>query len=147
VQVSTHVASQRSIEIHDWKVVNQRTSICAQRVYGGVVAYDTAILDSVWSAFLEVAAGFPNDAGVITTLQSHGWYSRQCTILAQRTESTLLGALGDNHHSTDIAAECRKAAAQDAVTPQGKRLQQLIREHGNQRSLDEPKPRKKPWDK
>jgi hypothetical protein len=31
----------------------------------------------------------------------------------------LLGALGDNHHPTDIAAECREAAAQDAVTPQG----------------------------
>jgi hypothetical protein len=59
----------------------------------------------------------------------------------------VLGALGDNHHPTDIAAECRKAAAQDAVTPQGKRLQQLIREHGNQRSPDEPKPWKKPWDK
>lgn len=56
------------------------------------------------------------------------------------------GPLGDNH-PTDVAAECRKAAAQDAVTPQGKRLQQLIREHGDQRSLDEPKPWKKPWDK
>jgi len=60
----------------------------------------------------------------------------------------LLGAApGDNHLPSAIAAECREAAARDAITPQGERLQRLIREHGYQRSPDEPKPWKKPWDK
>jgi hypothetical protein len=49
--------------------------------------YDTAILDSVWRAFVKVAAEFPDDEGVLTTLQYHGWYSRQCTRLSQRPES------------------------------------------------------------
>jgi hypothetical protein len=48
--------------------------------------YDNAILDSVWSAFALVAAAFPEDEGVVITLQYHGWYSRQHTILSQRPE-------------------------------------------------------------
>jgi hypothetical protein len=48
--------------------------------------YDTAILDSVWSAFVLVAAEFPNDEGVVITLQYHGWYSRQRPILSQPPE-------------------------------------------------------------
>ena len=38
-------------------------------------------------------------------------------------------------------------AVQDAVTPQGKRLQHHIGEHANQPSVDEPKPGKKSSDK
>jgi hypothetical protein len=47
--------------------------------------FDTAILDSVWTAFMKVAGEFPDDEGVMLTLQYHGWYLRQCTILSQRT--------------------------------------------------------------
>jgi len=59
----------------------------------------------------------------------------------------LLTALCNIRAPTDIAAECREITARDAVTPQGERLQRLIREHGQQRSSDEPKHWKKPWDK
>ena len=38
---------------------------------------DTAILDSVWSAFERVAAEFPENPGVIMTLQYHRWYTAQ----------------------------------------------------------------------
>jgi hypothetical protein len=59
----------------------------------------------------------------------------------------LLTALCNIRSPTDLAAECREVAARDALTPQGERLQRLIREHGYQRSQDEPKPWKKPWDR
>jgi hypothetical protein len=45
---------------------------------------DTAILNSVWSAFVKVAAEFPEDGGVVVTLQHHGWYSRHCIVVAER---------------------------------------------------------------
>jgi hypothetical protein len=48
---------------------------------------EAAILDSVWSAFVKVAAEFPDHKDVVMTLQYHGWYSRQCNILSQRSES------------------------------------------------------------
>jgi hypothetical protein len=48
---------------------------------------DTAILDSVWSAFVEVAAKFPDHEDVVMTLQYQAWYSRQCNILSQRSET------------------------------------------------------------
>ena len=47
--------------------------------------FDTAILDSVWTAFMKVAAEFPDDEGVMLTLQYHACYLRQCTNLSQRT--------------------------------------------------------------
>jgi len=40
----------------------------------------------VWSAFVLVAAEFPDDEGVVITLQYHGWYSRQRPILSQLPE-------------------------------------------------------------
>jgi hypothetical protein len=61
-----------------------------------------------------------------------------------------LTALCNIRSPTDLAAECRDAAARDALTPQGEGLRRLLREHGYQRSPDEPnepKPWKKPWDK
>ena len=69
------------------------------------------------------------------------------------TAHPLLTALCNISSPTDIAAECREVAARDAITPQSERLRRLIREHGYQRSSDEPnepnepKPWKKPWDK
>ena len=59
----------------------------------------------------------------------------------------LLTALCNIDLPTDIASECREATARAAVTPQAQRLQRLISEHGYQRSRDEPRPWKKPWDK
>jgi hypothetical protein len=48
---------------------------------------DAEILNSVWSAFVKLAAQFPEDQRVVMTLQYHDWYSRQCNFLAQRPES------------------------------------------------------------
>jgi hypothetical protein len=47
----------------------------------------TAILESVWSAFVKVAAEFPDDEGVVITLRYQRWYSSQCTVLSRRPES------------------------------------------------------------
>jgi len=45
--------------------------------------YDTLILESVWSAFLRVAADFPADPAVMITLQYHDWYTSECWKLPQ----------------------------------------------------------------
>jgi hypothetical protein len=34
---------------------------------------------------MKVAGEFPDDEGVMLTLQYHAWYLHQCTILSQRT--------------------------------------------------------------
>jgi hypothetical protein len=34
---------------------------------------------------MKVAGEFPDDGGVMLTLQYHAWYLRQCTNLSQRT--------------------------------------------------------------
>jgi hypothetical protein len=60
----------------------------------------------------------------------------------------LLGALGRDHFPPKSVAEsCGEAVGRAAVTSQVERLLRLVREHGYQRSPDEPKPWKKPWDK
>jgi len=60
----------------------------------------------------------------------------------------LLSALGGNHLPPKRAAKpCSEAVACDAATPQVERLLRHVREHSYQRSPDEPKPWKKPWDK
>jgi hypothetical protein len=60
----------------------------------------------------------------------------------------LLSALGGDHFPPKSVAEpCGEAVARGAVTSQVERLLRLVREHGYQRSPDEPKPWKKPWDK
>ena len=60
----------------------------------------------------------------------------------------LLSALGGEHFPPERVAEpYREAVARGAVTSQVERLLRLVREHGYQRSPDEPKPWKKPWDK
>jgi hypothetical protein len=60
----------------------------------------------------------------------------------------LLGRLRNNRHALEgVSKPCGEAVTRGAVTPQVERLQRLEREHGYQRSPDEPKPWKKPWDK
>jgi hypothetical protein len=60
----------------------------------------------------------------------------------------LLSALGGNQlPPKSIPKPCSEAVAADAVTPQVKRLLRHVSEHRYQRSSDEPKPWKKPWDK
>ena len=60
----------------------------------------------------------------------------------------LLSALGGNHlPPRSVAKPSGEAVAPGAVTPQVERLLRHIREHSYQRSPDEPKPWKKPWDK
>jgi hypothetical protein len=81
--------------------------------------YDTAILDSVWRTFEKLAAEFPDDKDVVMTLQYHRWYSRQCTILAQRTESP-------QHKKTNVS-----------------RLQKILDMPGVRQVVA--KPWKKPW--
>jgi hypothetical protein len=54
-------------------------------------------------------------------------------------------------HADDNAAvapvQSGEAVAPSAATPKVERLERLIREHGHQRSPEEPKPWKKPWEK
>jgi hypothetical protein len=52
-----------------------------------LITRDTAILESVWRALEDVAAEFPDDEGVVMTLQYHGWYSAQCVIVLRKPES------------------------------------------------------------
>ncbi len=61
----------------------------------------------------------------------------------------LLSALGRDHcPPKNVAEPCGEAVGRSgAVTSQVERLLRLVREHGYQRSPDEPKPWKKPWDK
>jgi hypothetical protein len=55
---------------------------------------DTAILDSVWSAFEKIAAEFPGDAAVLMTKQYHGWHSAQRLRLSQCPDA-MPGSTGD----------------------------------------------------
>ena len=60
----------------------------------------------------------------------------------------LLSALGGNHlPPKSVAKPCGEAVARDAAAPKVERLLRHVREHSYQRSPDEPKPWKKPWDK
>jgi hypothetical protein len=60
----------------------------------------------------------------------------------------LLNLLGGNHFPPKGLVKPRgEAVAPGAITPQVERLLRLVREHGYQRSPDEPKSWKKPWDK
>jgi hypothetical protein len=58
----------------------------------------------------------------------------------------LLSALGGNHLPPKSAAK-PGGEARGAVAPQVERLLRHVREHSYQRSRDEPKPWRKPWDK
>src|SRR5882724_2184068 len=52
----------------------------------------------------------------------------------------LLSALDGNHFPPkSVAQPCGESVALSAVTPQVERLVRLVREHGYQRSTDEPK--------
>jgi hypothetical protein len=49
--------------------------------------------------------------------------------------------------AADDPAQSGEAVAPGAATPKVERLERLIREHGHQRSPEEPKPWKKPWER
>ena len=60
----------------------------------------------------------------------------------------LLSALGGNQlPPKSLPKPSGEAVAAGAVTPQVERLLRHVSEHSYQRSPDEPKPWKKPWDK
>jgi hypothetical protein len=52
----------------------------------------------------------------------------------------------DDKAAADADGPVQRSEA-GATTPHVERLERLVREHGHQRSADEPKPWKKPWDK
>jgi hypothetical protein len=72
----------------------------------------------------------------------------------KRIEEIELEAANPRLHTRQHADVRTAAPANDPIhggpgvpTPQVERLYRLEREHGHQRSTDEPKPWKKPWDR